>query len=43
MTQQEGSNKSKFRIWLARVGCLGFLFFLLKGLAWIAFAYFVSA
>ena len=30
----------KFKIWLKRLGIVGFLFFLLKGLAWIAIIYF---
>ena len=32
---------SKTAIWLKRLGIVGFLFFLLKGIAWLAFGYFV--
>lgn len=31
----------KIIIWLKRIGVVGFLFFLLKGIAWLAFGYFV--
>jgi hypothetical protein len=27
---------NKLRIWIKRVGIIGFLFFLLKGLIWVA-------
>ncbi len=27
---------SKFKLWLKRVGVAGFLFFLIKGLVWVA-------
>jgi hypothetical protein len=27
---------SRFKLWLKRVGVAGFLFFLLKGLVWVA-------
>jgi len=26
----------KFKIWLKRIGIVGFLFFLIKGLVWLA-------
>jgi hypothetical protein len=29
-------GRSKFKVWMKRVGVVGFLFFLLKGLVWIA-------
>ena len=29
-------NSSKLKLWLKRIGIAGFLFFLLKGLAWLA-------
>jgi hypothetical protein len=32
--------KSKTTQWLKRIGLVGFLFFLIKGLFWIALAYF---
>ncbi len=28
-------DKTKFRLWLKRVGAVGFLFFLAKGIFWI--------
>ena len=31
---------NKFRDWLKRVGFLGFMFFLIKGLMWIAVIYY---
>jgi hypothetical protein len=30
------SNSSKTRTWLGRIGVAGFLFFLIKGLVWLA-------
>jgi len=38
----EESRKSKTVQWLKRMGIAGFLFFLIKGLVWIALAYFSS-
>lgn len=37
MNQQQSPDMddSKLKLWLKRVGVAGFLFFLLKGLAWI--------
>lgn len=29
-------NRIKFQIWLKRIGLAGFMFFLIKGLVWIA-------
>ncbi len=29
-------ERSKFKVWMKRIGIVGFLFFLLKGLIWIA-------
>lgn len=34
------ANDSKWKLWLKRLGVAGFLFFLLKGLAWLAVFYF---
>ena len=31
---------NKFKEWVKRLGTIGFMFFLLKGLAWIAVFYF---
>lgn len=35
---QNPNSKRNWRLWFKRLGVLGFLFFLIKGLAWIAFA-----
>lgn len=35
-------RKEKLKVWLKRMGFWGFMFFLIKGLAWIAIAYFVA-
>jgi hypothetical protein len=32
----------RFRFWLKRVGWLGFLFFLIKGLLWILIPYLIA-
>ncbi len=34
-------NKKNFIIWVKRIGFWGFLFFLLKGLVWLAVGYFI--
>lgn len=34
-----GANKKSFTKWLKRLGWAGFLFFLIKGLVWIAVFY----
>ena len=31
---------NKFKLWLKRLGFFGFMFFFVKGLAWIAVIYF---
>lgn len=36
------STRSGFRKWLKRVGVGGFLFFLLKGIAWLVVGYFIA-
>jgi hypothetical protein len=36
----EKAEKSKLKKWLARFGMAGFLFFLIKGLIWIAISVF---
>jgi len=43
MSAEENKNpqKSKFIVWLKRLGFWGFLFFLLKGLIWLALGYWV--
>lgn len=35
--------KEKILLWLKRVGIIGFLFFLIKGLIWIAVFYFIGS
>lgn len=34
--QTEHKNEGKFKQWLKKVGWIGFLFFLIKGLVWLA-------
>lgn len=34
-------NKKSLMAWIKRIGIWGFLFFLIKGLVWIAVGYFV--
>ena len=34
-------NKGKIILWLKRLGFWGFIFFLLKGLVWLALGYWV--
>ncbi len=34
--QQEGKTGNKGMLWLKRLGFAGFMFFLIKGLIWIA-------
>lgn len=36
----KNQSKSKWVLWLKRLGFWGFMFFLLKGLGWIAVMYF---
>jgi hypothetical protein len=36
------SVRPNFRKWLQRVGIGGFLFFLLKGIAWLVVGYFIA-
>ncbi|MEO6948713.1 MAG: alanyl-tRNA synthetase [Ginsengibacter sp.] len=35
------NNKKSFMTWVKRLGFWGFLFFLVKGLVWLAIGYFV--
>ncbi len=37
----EATKKQKMLTWLKRLGFWGFLFFLLKGLVWLALGYWV--
>ncbi|ADY52924.1 hypothetical protein Pedsa_2376 [Pseudopedobacter saltans DSM 12145] len=37
-----GGGKSKLVTWLKRIGLIGFLFFLIKGLIWLAILYFIG-
>jgi hypothetical protein len=34
--KHNGRCMTKFKIWIKRVGIIGFLFFLIKGLVWLA-------
>lgn len=34
--------KSRFILWLKRIGFWGFLFFLIKGLLWLALGYWIA-
>jgi hypothetical protein len=36
MAEAPEENKSKFKKWLKRLGWVGFLFFFIKGLVWLA-------
>lgn len=39
MEQNNTTAKNKTMLWLKRLGFWGFVFFLLKGLAWLAVGY----
>jgi hypothetical protein len=39
-TEKKTSKKDIFLKWLRRVGIWGFLFFLIKGLIWLAIGYY---
>jgi hypothetical protein len=41
LNQRPRPGDSALRTWLRRIGIAGFLFFLLKGLAWLVIAGFV--
>lgn len=36
--EEKVSNQNKVKLWLKRVGFVGFLFFLIKGLIWVGIA-----
>jgi hypothetical protein len=36
MEEQKVESKSKAMLWLKRIGFWGFMFFLVKGLVWVA-------
>jgi hypothetical protein len=38
----QNTGESKVKLWLKRVGVVGFLFFLIKGLLWIAVGVFAG-
>jgi hypothetical protein len=40
-TENKDSKKDIFIKWIKRIGIWGFLFFLIKGLIWIALGYWV--
>lgn len=35
-----GNTQNKLKVWIKRVGFFGFLFFLIKGLIWLALIFF---
>ena len=35
-------NKHRFKDWLKRIGWIGFLFFLIKGLLWLLIPYLIA-
>jgi hypothetical protein len=39
--EEKNKQPSPLKLWLKRLGFAGFLFFLIKGLAWLALAYFI--
>ncbi|MBW8688245.1 alanyl-tRNA synthetase [Chitinophaga rhizophila] len=41
MENQSSSSKENFIKWIKRFGFWGFIFFLIKGLVWLALAYYV--
>lgn len=41
METSQPSNKRNIKKWLRKIGIAGFLFFLIKGIAWIAITYFI--
>jgi hypothetical protein len=41
MTIEKKPSKGAFVKWIKRIGFWGFIFFLLKGLLWLALGYFV--
>ncbi|MVT08038.1 alanyl-tRNA synthetase [Chitinophaga tropicalis] len=41
MTTQKEDRKAAFIKWIRRIGFWGFIFFLLKGLLWLALGYWV--
>ena len=38
MSEMEKQEEGKVKFWLKRIGVVGFLFFLIKGLLWIGVA-----
>jgi hypothetical protein len=39
--KEKNAKQSRLMLWLKRLGFAGFLFFLIKGLVWLALAYFI--
>jgi hypothetical protein len=37
MSNEESNMNDKYKLWFKRMGVVGFLFFLIKGLLWVAF------
>jgi len=42
MSETQAPPKSGLKRWLKRIGIWGFLFFLVKGLLWLAFGYWIA-
>jgi hypothetical protein len=40
--EQNPKTPNRFRKWIKRVGVLGFLFFLIKGLLWLLIPYLIA-
>ncbi|GAB3881660.1 hypothetical protein GCM10028825_03180 [Spirosoma agri] len=41
-TQKTKAMNERFKLWLKRVGWLGFFFFLIKGLLWLLIPYLIA-
>ena len=39
--EEKNKKRIQLKLWLKRIGFVGFLFFLIKGLIWLALAYFI--
>lgn len=39
--EEKNKKQTQLKFWLKRIGFVGFLFFLIKGLIWLALAYFI--
>lgn len=39
--EQNNDKRTRLKLWFKRIGVVGFLFFLIKGLIWLALGYFI--